>query len=188
MNNKINSYWRSSKENQSAGRQRRLSFFLWIRDQAIKQFHQRGGLAIAAAAAMVAIAPTAANAADFTVDTLSDVDDDGMTLREAIVAANGNGEADTITFDAGLSGILVLAQGELQITQDLTITGPEDLQATPADERITISGDNDARIFNITNSTAAISNLILTDGNASGDDGVTGNGGAILSTRYSPNT
>ena len=170
MNKKLNSHWRSSTENQGAGRQRRLSFFLWIRDQAIRQFQQRGGLAVAAAAAMVTLAPAAADAAEFTVDSVADDDGAGLTLREAIVAANSNDEADTINFATGLTGPITLTQGELTIDSDLSITGP-------ADQRITISGGDSSRIFNVSDAEVDLFNLILTDGNAGANSG-----GAILSS------
>ena len=151
------------------GRQRRLSFFLWIRDCAIKSFHARGGLALAAAGLL----PLSARAADFTVDTLSDVSNatDGLTtLREAIVLANGNSEADTISFDDGLTGTLTLTQGQLVVSDDLTIEGPE------ADD-LTISGNNSSRIFQFTGGTSELSRLTLSNGDAGeGFDG----GGAIL--------
>ena len=59
----------------------------------------------------------------FTVKLLGDVSDAGdslLTLREAIVAANGNSGADSIEFDpsltAGGPASIVLTQGELALT------------------------------------------------------------------------
>ncbi|MDP0491792.1 MAG: right-handed parallel beta-helix repeat-containing protein [Verrucomicrobiota bacterium JB023] len=165
MNKHYNSYWSSSEKNHSVGRQRRLSFFLWVRDRAIKQFHERGGLALAAATALV---PATARAAEFTVDTLSDSDADGATLREAIVAANATAEADTIKFADGLTGSIVLSQGVLSITSDVAITGPED--------KITISGNDLTQLINIELADVALANLILTGGDAT-------NGGAIATNQ-----
>ena len=71
---------KSQNQPHGPGRQRRLSFFLWIRDCAIKSLHAGGGLALAA----VGLVPFSARAAEFTVDTLSDNDADGSTLREEI--------------------------------------------------------------------------------------------------------
>src|SRR4249919_2466354 len=66
-----------------------------------------------------------------TVGTLNDNVDfnDGLTsLREAIFATNLVGGADTINFapslTAGGPATILLTQGELKITDDLTITGP----------------------------------------------------------------
>ncbi len=94
--------------------------------------------------------------AAFLVNTIVDEDSGtadpnygaGTSLREAINAANGNGEADTITFDA--AGVfatpqtITLTLGELPITDAVTITG------TGA-ANLTISGNNASRIFNIDN-------------------------------------
>ena len=57
--------------------------------------------------------------ATFTVTSALDDNGAGLTLREAIVAseANGNG-ADEIVFDASLAGQTIrLTQGVLKITQ-----------------------------------------------------------------------
>ncbi len=75
--------------------------------------------------------------ATITVDSLDDnmLGDGDITLREAIHAANtdtsvdgspaGSG-ADTIEFDPGLllPGTITLGGTQLEITEDLTITGP----------------------------------------------------------------
>ena len=164
MNKHSHSFSHSIAKGHSIGRQKRFSFFLWVRDRAMKQLQQHGGLIICAAASL---APLTAHAADFTVDTLSDVDADGNTLREAIAAANSNGEADTISFAPGLTGTLTLTQGELDIFADVEINGPE--------ERITISGNDASRIFDISISVASFSNLILTEGNS----GIGSFGGAV---------
>ena len=46
------------------------------------------------------------------------------SLRAAVLAANGSAGADTISFNAGVSGEITLTTGEIPITDDLTITGP----------------------------------------------------------------
>ncbi|MGE9270469.1 MAG: right-handed parallel beta-helix repeat-containing protein [Verrucomicrobiales bacterium] len=154
MNKHFKNFWNPSTKQPSAGRQKQASFFLWVRDRAFKQLDKRGGFAIATAAAL---SPLSAHAAEFTVDTLSDTDSDGATLREAIVAANATAEADTIRFSPELSGTLTLTQGELVIDSDISIVGP--------DERLTISGGSQSSIFEISSATTEISNLILTAGN-----------------------
>src|SRR3954452_4955422 len=67
----------------------------------------------------------------FTVKLLGDASDAGdslLTLREAIVAANGNSGPDLINFDpaltAGGPARIALTQGELAVTDALTINGP----------------------------------------------------------------
>ena len=171
----------SPSHKQSPGRQRRLSFFLWIRDCAIKSFHKRAGLSLAAAS----VVPVASQAATFTVDTLSDNDNAGFTLREAITQANASAGADSITFNPALSGLLTLTQGELAITSELSITGP-------GSSLLIISGDadssgdansGDSRIFNITAGPVSISDLTLTNAYSESiipfPNGDQNNGGAI---------
>ena len=50
---------------------------------------------------------------------------DGISLREAILATNNTEGADEIVFDFGHDGpeVILLTEGELQITDALTITG-----------------------------------------------------------------
>ncbi|MGI9455440.1 MAG: right-handed parallel beta-helix repeat-containing protein, partial [Aeoliella sp.] len=65
----------------------------------------------------------------FTVDTNLDTVDENdglLSLREAVAAANHNTEADEITFDFGHTGpeTILLTQGEIEILDSLTITGP----------------------------------------------------------------
>jgi len=66
-----------------------------------------------------------------TVDTIDDTIDFGdglLSLREAIFATNTVPGPDTIEFDASLtaggSATILLTQGELAITDSLTINGP----------------------------------------------------------------
>src|SRR5687767_2794880 len=90
-----------------------------------------------------------------TVTSLADnLDADGqVTLREAIVAANSNTSVDGSTAGSGADeilfssplftqgpGTITLGLGELQITDDLTITGP-------GADLLTINGNNASRVF-----------------------------------------
>ncbi len=71
----------------------------------------------------------------FSVTTLEDATDpdDGQTsLREAIDLANQTEGADTIIFSAGAQGLIRLTEGELLITEAVTIDGAGE---------VTISGD-----------------------------------------------
>src|SRR5258708_22549694 len=88
------------------------------------------------------LAPAAAQAAPLEVTTL---DDSGTgSLRDALTTANGNAEADVITFQPGLTGtITLLSQLPISESQDLTITGP-------GRDVVTISGNDGSRIFTIT--------------------------------------
>ena len=121
-----------------------------------------------------------------TVTTLSDTVDfnDGVTsLREAIFAANLVPGADTIQFDpsltAGGPAKILLTQGELAITDPLTIDGP-------GADKLTIDAQQQSRIFDITATTGdyTIDGLTLTGGrtNGSADPAInTFAGGAIRS-------
>jgi hypothetical protein len=159
---------------------------------------RRAGLAATAAIGAFAVAPTAAQAANFDVNTLSDAAADGCTtapngctLRDAITDAGANTESDLITFQSGLTGELELTQGQLQTgtanVDDLTIQGP-------GAGAITISGDpdnngpdsGDSRILQVSapsgptdGTSVAISGLTL-----SGGFPVSGNGGAISLGKY----
>ncbi|MEO1090250.1 MAG: DUF4114 domain-containing protein [Pseudomonadota bacterium] len=82
--------------------------------------------------------------ADFLVTTDQDIDednDDELSLREAIAAANAAAGPSTIGFAPDLDGAtLVLTQGELVITDDVTITGP-------GADRLAIDGGGNSRVF-----------------------------------------
>src|SRR5262245_6274161 len=98
---------------------------------------------------------------------------DGISLREAMTAANKTAGSDTITFQAGLSGTITLINGELPtISSPVTITGP-------GAGVLTISGNNVSRIFHLpAGITVSISGLTLTKGSA-GIPGTSSGGGAI---------
>ena len=113
-----------------------------------------------------------------TVTTLAD--SGPGSLRQTIAASLSG---DTILF--ATNGTITLTSGEIEITNDLTITGPG---AT----NLAISGNSSSRVFNINNSnaTVAISSLTIRNGNGGigqlggdgGDGGNGGNGGAVYST------
>ena len=70
--------------------------------------------------------------ATFTVTTANDVvaSDGVRSLREAVALANATPEADTIQFTRAVEGhTLTLTQGELRLTQDVTIDGDGDNKA-----------------------------------------------------------
>ena len=86
------------------------------------------------------------------VTTLADAVDatDGLlSLREALALAQQDPTtADTITFDAALTGgMIVLTNGELAVDSDVAIDGDTDADNV-AD--ITISGNNTSRVFAVT--------------------------------------
>ncbi len=85
-----------------------------------------------------------------SVFTVIDMGDAGIgfadhgDLRYCITQANANDESsNVIKFHRGLTGTIVLTQGPLDISKDLTIRGP-------ADGNITISGNHRSGVFDIT--------------------------------------
>ena len=82
----------------------------------------------------------------FTVTTLTDendgIDVGGVSLREAIAAANAKPGRDIIRFNSRLSGTISLTQGELAISDSVVIRG---LGA----DTLTIDAGGNSRVFNI---------------------------------------
>ena len=110
----------------------------------------------------------AAQAATFTVTSLADAG--AGSLRAAIASANATAGADTIAFQAGLTGTITLSSGELLISDSLAINGP-------GANRITIDANGSSRVFHIDDNgpedrAFAISGLTVTRGRAvaSNDD------------------
>jgi hypothetical protein len=141
--------------------------------------------------------------ANFEVTTLTDEIDDPVTmsLREAIALANDAAGDDTITFASGLTGTLRLTQGEIEITDAVTINGGGLITITgdADDDDVVVGGvtdvaasfagtvgaaddflDDNSRLFNITGvgSDTGFKGLVLTGGRTL-FDGV--HGGAIQS-------
>ncbi|MEO8672950.1 MAG: choice-of-anchor Q domain-containing protein [Tahibacter sp.] len=128
----------------------------------------------AAFSVCLALSVGPAIATTYTVTNLSD--SGSGSLRDAIDQANRNTGADIIAFQAGLTGAITLGigVGQIDIFDPLTINGP-------GPGRISISGNNVSRIFNIYPPagsadvfTVAINGLKFTAGNS------TDEGGAIL--------
>ena len=115
-----------------------------------------------------------------TVNSTRDAAGTGkMTLRQAIIQANGDLNADQIVFDPSLSGSIVLNQGELAITHSMLIVGP-------GANKLTISGNKVSRIFDINGPSmtansllcVTVSGLTMTGGNGAASTN-NGYGGAI---------
>jgi len=128
-------------------------------------------------AAAIAFASGACCAAPFTTITVTDGGDAGgattCTLRQAINAANSHSTSGTcvagsdneIVFAASLANaVITLQQGQLSVTQPLTIVGGGQV----------IDAYSASRVLEISNATFSASHLSLADGNAAGN-----NGGAI---------
>jgi hypothetical protein len=161
---------------------------------------RRAGLAASAAVGAFALAPAAAQADNFEVNTLTDgttgtcaTTPGGCTLRDALGDASENTEPDTITFQSGLTGTLTLTsqlQTSAAVVDDITIQGP-------GAGVLTISGDadgnghdtGDSRILYVsapdtgsTGTSLTISGLTLSGGYPSSS--TIPSGGAIYLGKY----
>jgi len=150
----------------------------------LNRSRQRRSLAFAVA---LALAAPAAGAATITVDSIADGSvSDHCTLRDATTAANTNvavagcaaGVAgpDEIVFAPGVAGTIMLTEGQLAVTDPLTIHGP-------GADLLTIDAQGQSRIFDIggdqeTSYETTLSGLTLTGGRTNADGE---NGGAVRS-------
>ncbi|GAB4211720.1 MAG: hypothetical protein OHK0012_04730 [Synechococcales cyanobacterium] len=127
--------------------------------------------------------PTATPGTPTVVTTLADEsgsNPDACSLREAIVANNNlaafggceNGQGQ-IEFDDALQGTITLTNDSLIITNNLVIAGP-------GPDVITVSGDSQFRVFDITDSpTVDIGGLAIINGRATNPSDNTQSGGGI---------
>lgn len=147
----------------------------------------RGPALLLGAPLLLLAAAGSAGAATFTVTKTADTADGSCdadcSLREAVIAANANGVADTITLPAGTYTLTLTGTpeegaltGDLDITDDLTINGAG--QATtiidggggPLDD----SGVATDRVFEVQQGTVAINGVTIQGGHPP-----TGSGGGI---------
>ncbi|MGD9510816.1 MAG: right-handed parallel beta-helix repeat-containing protein [Geminicoccaceae bacterium] len=102
----------------------------------------------------------------FTVTTADDVVNAGdglLSLREALQAANATARADRVTFAPGLAGErLVLSQGELTITSDVSVLGRD----------VVIDGAGAGRVLAVRGAAteAELSDLTITGGDLVDND------------------
>ncbi|MEL6110486.1 MAG: right-handed parallel beta-helix repeat-containing protein, partial [Planctomycetota bacterium] len=112
----------------------------------------------------------------FVVDNNTDVDDGdfslgNLSLREAVRLSNEIGGADRIIFEASLSGSTITLDGaELLVTESLTI------DASALASPITLDAGGQSRVLNFGASTGdfGISNLTITGGATTGNEGGAG--------------
>jgi CSLREA domain-containing protein len=140
----------------------------------------RAPLALALTAALgVAVLPGLAQATTYLVATSGDAGDGSCdatcTLRDAVLAANANPGADTITFASTLSGDTILldiaGKGNIKITDSLTIQGPGANLLTVSGGNAT-SSDSGGLVHVTTNSlTVSISGITLANGHTTGVGG-----------------
>ena len=100
-----------------------------------------------------------------TITVLNNNDNGSGSLRQAVASA---GSGDSIVFAPAVTGTIALTGGELDVNQNLTVTGPG--AATLA-----ISGSTNSRVFNIgSNVTVTISSLTICNGHTTnGANGLT---------------
>mgnify|MGYP002633242718 FL=1 len=125
--------------------------------------------------------------ANFIVDTASDGSDpaDGLiSLREAIALANGDADADTITFSATLAGsTITLAGNGLTLIDDVIIDG--DIVGGDNLADITIDAAGYSGVFEILSGTATLDALTITGGNSTLGGGVSVSSGATATVTNS---
>ena len=121
----------------------------------------------------------------FTVNSNDDVDDGvpgiaHCSLREAIHAANANPGTNMINFAtaipglmSGVTGTIALTNGELMVTNSVNINGP-------GAANLTVSGNNESRVFSFNNVTSIVSGLTVSNGRITGRGaGINNTGGSL---------
>ncbi|WP_395752543.1 choice-of-anchor Q domain-containing protein [Prosthecobacter sp.] len=128
--------------------------------------------------ALILLFATAAHAATFTVTNANDAGTG--SLRQAVADAAAAGGADTIVFDAALSGQTIALTSAEIATSD---TGGVTIDATALAAGVTISGGGARRLFLLHSGTiATFRALTFTAGNGAGSFD-TGRGGALYSNQ-----
>jgi hypothetical protein len=94
---------------------------------------------------------------------VSNTNDAGAgSLRQAVLDANANAGADTITFDPSVTGTITLTSGEIGITDSVTITGP-------GSAILAVSGSDVSRVLNVSGTAdVELVGITLTQGRVSG--------------------
>ncbi|HEX6898760.1 MAG TPA: choice-of-anchor Q domain-containing protein [Thermoanaerobaculia bacterium] len=129
---------------------------------------RKGAAASGAALALGVL--TAGGTAEAAVFNVTNLNDNGAgSLRQAILDANAAAGADTITFQAGLTGTITLTTGQLKLYDSVDVQGP-------GAAALTVSGNDASRVFYVYNSDylldVTISGLSITEGNAPVGGGV----------------
>jgi len=118
------------------------------------------------------------HAATFTVTSAGDPGTGGMSLRQAVVQANGVPNS-VVQFDPALVGsTITLASGEIAISAPMRIQGP-------GSSKLAISGNNISRVFNIVGNASTpvavtVAGVALTDGHSASNGGALTAADAVL--------
>lgn len=126
--------------------------------------------ALTLGAATLATAGLGARGAQAATFTVSNLNDSGAgSLRQAVLDANAAAGADTITFQAGLTGTITLISGQLAVNDSVDIQGP-------GSGALSISGNDASRVFYLYNTLGpidiTISGLTITGGSAANGAGI----------------
>jgi hypothetical protein len=118
-------------------------------------------------ASMLLLLASRAQAADFVVTNTAN--SGAGSLPQAISDANANAGADTISFQAGLSGTITLAS-------TLDVTDSAELTIDGESANITISGGGSVRVFFVDGGDLTLNNLTVADGSSSLGGGIVNQG------------
>jgi len=104
---------------------------------------------------------------DATVEVTNIADGVPGSLRDAVISVDDGG---TITFDATVTGTIMLQYGHLWIDKNVTIIGPGAAE-------LAVSGDHSSRIFRVgSDGDVSISGLTIRDGSADSGAGIKSDG------------
>ena len=108
---------------------------------------------VLAAACLALLCATPASLRAATIKVTNTADSGPGSLRAALASA-GNGD----TIDAtGVSGTITLTSGQLSVPNSVTVLGP-------GSDRLTISGNNASRVFDVTGTNLTIRGLTIANG------------------------
>ena len=147
---------------------------------------QKHGLAVGVALvllAWLAFPAGPAHAATFTVTKTTDTNDGACnsdcSLREAVVAANAAGGADTIEIPTGYYKLTISGNDDTSAAGDLDITSNLTLKAMGP---VTVDGGGIDRVVHVLAGNATLSGLRITGGSMGAGGGINNFGGALTLT------
>ena len=96
-----------------------------------------------------------------TTYTVTSTNDSGSGSLRASLASTTNGDTIDMT---GVTGTIVLTNGQLNVPNSVTMLGP-------GASALTVSGNNASRVFNVTGTNVTISGLTIANGNTTNLNG-----------------